>query len=166
VVWLLSNVADNEQLGAFCLNQVRSLQRMASSVFVRGMSSSLCGSSRGMTSRHSSSGGFMVVGAHSYSGRAASRLAAHPIGDISEGGTATDGLFSGDEHDTMGGDLSPMTPARPSGMCGGDILGDPLMVRNCAVLCINVEAWTNKRVCFMCQSPAQCSAGSCESVTS
>lgn len=75
----------------------------------------------------------MVVGGHSYNGRAASRLAAHPIGDISEGGTGTDGLFSGDEHDGMGGDLSPMTPARPSGMCGGDILGEPLMVSGCAL---------------------------------
>jgi hypothetical protein len=29
----------------------------------------------------------------------------------------------------MGADLSPITPARPSGMCGGDLLGEPLMVR-------------------------------------
>lgn len=105
---------------------------MASSAFVRGMSSSLCGSSRALGSRqNSSSGGYLALGGYS---RAASRLAAHPIPDISEDGTgATDGLFS-DEHAEdglggAGGDLSPVTPARPSGMCGGDLLGEPLMVR-------------------------------------
>jgi hypothetical protein len=105
---------------------------MASSAFVRG----LCSSSRGLsTSRqNSSSGGFLqVVGHHGHHGqvsRAASRLAAHPIGDIhsSDGGTCiSEGIFGCDEG--AGGDLSPVTPARPSGMCGGDLLGEPLLVR-------------------------------------
>lgn len=140
-----------------CVQQVRSLQRMASNVFVRGMSNSFCGSMRGMGSRqNSSSGGYLALGAHS---RAASRLAAHPIGDISESGTGpSDGLFT-DEHDVLGGDLSPVTPARPSGMCGGDLLGEPLMVSmqcvmrtRCKCFCAVVAAAQPPLHAAMCTS--------------
>jgi len=110
--------------------QVRSLQRMASNALVRGISSSLCSSSlttRGISSRQgSSSGGYMPAVGHA--SRAASRLAIYPIGNISENGTvASEGAL--DDHAGLhGGDLSPITPARPSGICGGDLLGEPLMV--------------------------------------
>lgn len=103
---------------------------MASNVFVRGISSlSSSHSTRGTSSRPgSSAGGYLAIaGAGGHVSRGASRLvAAHRISDISEGGMhLPDGLF-GSEVD---GDLSPITPARPSGACGGDLLGEPLMVR-------------------------------------
>jgi hypothetical protein len=126
---------------------------------VRGMSSSMCGSSRALGSRqNSSSGGYLALDGYS---RAASRLAAHPIPDISEDGTgATDGLFSDEHADGLGsgggngGDLSPVTPARPSGMCGGDLLGEPLMVR------VGVRwgmQWRGLVLLHTCASPLSCS---------
>jgi hypothetical protein len=46
----------------------------------------------------------------------------------------------------MGADLSPITPARPSGMCGGDLLGEPLMVRvSCGLAMQACHVWAHGR---------------------
>jgi hypothetical protein len=112
------------------LVQARSLQRMASSVFARGISSALGSRSpsvRCASSRPVSSGGHMTGAAAAHGRRAGARLAAHPLGDISDTGNGLEeGLCEGQE--PHGGDLSPMTPARPSGMFGGDDLGELLPV--------------------------------------
>jgi hypothetical protein len=108
------------------LRQVRSLQRMTSSVLVRGMSSGGMGlgraSVRGARGRSSSAAGGTAAGAGALGNRGSSRHGSPPLPHAAAGlGISLDGV-SLEEEDVDA--CSPMTPARQA----ADELDEPLVV--------------------------------------
>lgn len=115
---------------------------MTSNVLVRGLSSSMRASNASGSRAASSSGGFgqrSASAAAVLGTRPGSRLAS-AFPSLLEGGSGADadmmmaGGFDAHHHgdlDVEDAELaSPVTPARPSGLGGGDLLGEPLMVRS------------------------------------
>lgn len=120
--------------------QVRSLHRMTSNVLTRGLGSMRSGASSRSGGLGSSSGGFgqrSASAAAVLSSRPGSRLGYAAFALLEGSGHAGDALAGSEglgdgmaivEGCESEGLASPVTPARPSGLDGGDLLGEPLLV--------------------------------------